>query len=285
MNMGTNGTLQIVLDGNAWGSTISFDPGIPVTLGGTLDVTLAPGVTPISLWNVPIKLFDWTGVTPTGQFTWQDDQPSTYAQNAIRTSMQPAWEFPIWGPNYLYVWDTSHLYDTGVVTLFPRGDTNRDGVLNQLDVDAIYQHFTVAPTGYPGTWPRPLVAYNAQYDVNGDGVVNQDDVTCELNDYFLTSYGDANLDKNTDFVDFQALLNNWQQSGPGVGLAQADFNGDGVVDFLDFQILLNYWNPGGWNFAPSESPEPASVSLILLGAVGFLRRRRGQLWRRKPKAL
>jgi uncharacterized protein YjbI with pentapeptide repeats len=279
MNMGTNGTIQVVLDGNAWGSTISFDAGIPISLGGTLDVTLAPGVTPASMWGRPVKLFDWTGVTPTGQFTWQDDQTAATGNAVVagNNSMQPAWEFggPPAEPNYAYIWDTTHLYDTGVITLFPRGDTNRDGALNSLDVDAIYQHLTVAPAGYMGTWPRPLAAYQAQYDVNGDGVVDQNDVTYELNHYFLTSYGDANLDRGTDFGDFQTLLNHWQNSGPGVGLAQADFNGDGVVDFMDFQIILLYWNPGGWNFAPAEqAPEPASLGLILLGGLAVLCRKK-----------
>ncbi len=83
------------------------------------------------------------------------------------------------------------------------------------------------------------------------------------------------MDKATDFADFQTLLNNWQNSGAGIGLAQADFNGDGVVDFLDFQVLLNYWNPGGWNYAPSsQTPEPASLTLILLGGGVLLRRKR-----------
>jgi hypothetical protein len=153
------------------------------------------------------------------------------------------------------------------------GDTNRDGVVNAADIDAIYQHLTVAPPGYTG-WPRPLVAYQAQYDVNGDGAVSQADVTYELNHYFLTNYGDANLDKATDFEDFQTLLNHWQASGSGIGWAQADFNGDGVVDFLDFQILLNYWNPAGWNFAPSQTPEPTSLSLISLGGLALLRRKK-----------
>jgi hypothetical protein len=153
------------------------------------------------------------------------------------------------------------------------GDTNRDGVLNSLDIDAIYQNMTVAPTSYQGTWPRALAAYQAQYDLNGDSVVNQDDVSYELQHYFLTNFGDGDMNHATDFQDFQILLNHWQATGPSVGWATADFNGDGVVDFLDFQMLLNYWNPGGWNISPSQVPEPASLTLILLGALGLVRRR------------
>jgi hypothetical protein len=173
-------------------------------------------------------------------------------------------------------WNVSQLYNAGIVTLYSGGDTNRDGVLNSLDIDAIYQHLTVAPPSYVGIWPRTLLTWSpalAQCDVNGDGAVTQDDVTYELNHYFLTNYGAANLDTATGFVDFQTLLNNWQNSGAGIGWTQADFNGDGTVDFLDFQMLLNYWSPGGWNFAPSEAPEPASVSLIILGGLALFRRK------------
>jgi hypothetical protein len=232
----------VVLDGHAWGSTISFDAGIPVTLGGTLDVTLAAGVTPASLLAKPFQLFNWTGVTPAGTFTWQDDQAATG-----------------------YVWDTSQLYNTGAVTLYSGGDTNRDGVLNSLDIDWIYQEIKLERNPPPGKfYPIMSPFFPGQ-------VISQDDVTYELNHYFLTNYGDANLDTATGFVDFQTLLNNWQHSG--AGWAQGDFNGDGTVDFLDFQNLLNYWSPGGWNFAPSEAPEPASVTLILLGGLALLRRK------------
>ena len=125
-------------------------------------------------------------------------------------------------------------------------------------------------------WPRTILAWSstlAQYDVTGDFAVTQADVTYELNHYFLTSYGDADMNKATDFVDFQALLDHWQASGPAIGWAQADFNGDGRVDFLDFQMLLNYWEMKPWNFASSEAPEPASVSLLLLGGLALLRRK------------
>jgi MYXO-CTERM domain-containing protein len=178
------------------------------------------------------------------------------------------------GFNYAIDTTTANEINLDVTGMYPAGDTNHDGLVNSLDIDWIYQNLTVAPTSYIGTWPRPLMPYNKWCDVNGDGVVNQLDVTYELNHYFHTSYGDANLDRATDFGDFQTLLNHWQASGAAIGWAQADYNGDGVVDFLDFQILLNYWNPGGWNYAPSQTPEPASLTLILLGALGLVRRRR-----------
>ena len=114
-----------------------------------------------------------------------------------------------------------------------------------------------------------LQPYNPIYDVNHDGVVNQDDVTYELRTYFNTSYADATLDTYTDYADFQIVLDHWMQHG---AWADGDFNGDGIVDYGDFQILLDYWNPSGWN--PSEIPEPASVSLLALGGLALLRRRK-----------
>ncbi len=171
--------------------------------------------------------------------------------------------------NYALAWQS-------IITTYLPGDTNHDGVVNSLDIDAIYQHLTVAPSTYLGTWPRPLLTWSpalTQYDPAGLGSVSQADVTYELNNYFHTNYGDANLDGATDFADFQALLNHWQQSG--AGWAGADFNGDGVTDFMDFQILLNYWNPAGWNFAPSASqtPEPATLAIVLAGGLFVLLRR------------
>jgi autotransporter-associated beta strand protein len=93
MTIADSGTLQIVLSGPTWGSTISFDPGITVTFGGILDMA-APGVDPNSLLGQSIPLFDLTGVTASGQFSQV-------------TSHLPS----------RYTWNTSGLYTSGTIDL------------------------------------------------------------------------------------------------------------------------------------------------------------------------
>jgi hypothetical protein len=87
--MAPGGALRMVFEADAWDSTISFAPGIPVTLGGTLELTFADDVNPASQLGRTFDLFDWTGVTPTGAF-------------AVSSP---------------YAWDLSNLYTTGQVTL------------------------------------------------------------------------------------------------------------------------------------------------------------------------
>jgi uncharacterized protein YjbI with pentapeptide repeats len=89
LTMGSGGTLRMVFEADAWDSTISFAPGIPVTLGGTLEITFADDVNPTTQLGRTFDLFDWTGVNPTGAF-------------AVSSP---------------YAWDLSNLYTTGQVTL------------------------------------------------------------------------------------------------------------------------------------------------------------------------
>jgi uncharacterized protein YjbI with pentapeptide repeats len=94
--MGPGGTLRMVFESDAWDSTISFAPGIPVTLGGTLELTFAADVNPANQVGRTFDLFDWTGVTPTGTF----DVSSPYH------------------------WDASNLYTTGAVTMLAIPEPN-----------------------------------------------------------------------------------------------------------------------------------------------------------------
>jgi uncharacterized protein YjbI with pentapeptide repeats len=86
--MTAGGTLQVVLDADTWDSHIEFDKDIAVSLGGKLDLEFADNVDLIDQVGRSFQLFDWSGVTPAGDFT-------------------------VTSP---YVWDVSQLYTSGVVT-------------------------------------------------------------------------------------------------------------------------------------------------------------------------
>ncbi|HEY3394165.1 MAG TPA: pentapeptide repeat-containing protein [Lacipirellulaceae bacterium] len=141
LSMDPTGTLSLEFDADPWGSTISFAPGIPVALGGTLQLAFAPDVNLASQVGRTIDLFDWTGVTPTGAFTLESP----------------------------YTWNLSKLYTTGEVTLtaLPAilpGDFNGDNTVDAAD-------YVV--------WRKLLnqMGPNLPADANGDNQVDTADYT------------------------------------------------------------------------------------------------------------
>jgi hypothetical protein len=59
---------------------------------------------------------------------------------------------------------------------------------------------------------------------------------------FFVLAGDANRDRNVDFLDLAKLAQNYNTSGGGKTYADGDFNGDGSVDFLDLAKLAQNYN-------------------------------------------
>ncbi|MFO0911798.1 MAG: pentapeptide repeat-containing protein [Pirellulales bacterium] len=100
LTISTGGLLSLQLDGQPWDSIVRFQSGIPVQLGGTLELNFTDDTQLAAQPGRSIKVFDWTGVTPQGQFTVQGDGLE---------------------------WDTSQLYTTGEVTLL--------GISSDLDTD------------------------------------------------------------------------------------------------------------------------------------------------------
>jgi autotransporter-associated beta strand protein len=94
MAVAGGGTLQVVFDGPTWASTISFAASTNVSLGGDLDLQVAPNIDLSTLLGHSFQVFNWSGVSPSGQFgEITSDLPTGYS------------------------WNTSALYTSGIINL------------------------------------------------------------------------------------------------------------------------------------------------------------------------
>jgi hypothetical protein len=114
----------------------------------------------------------------------------------------------------------------------------------------------------------PAIAFPAVFRGN---TVN--DNTAVIVAYAL--YGDANLDKVVDTVDFNILAQNF--SSPVDRWSKGDFNYDGFVDTTDFNLLASNFAqflPASIDALGAVIPEPSALGLGLAGMTIMLRQRR-----------
>ncbi len=140
------------------------------------------------------------------------------------------------------------------------GDFDLDGDVDADDIDLLFAN---------------LGSGDTFYDLNDDGVIDQDDVDEWVFNIVPvgggnvgTVYGDFNLDGAVDAGDLALLGGSFGLAGP-FGWANGDATGDGVVDAGDLALL-------GGNFGTivHPVPEPVTMSLLALGGVTLLRRRK-----------
>jgi len=110
-------------------------------------------------------------------------------------------------------------------------------------------------------------------DPGQPGQVHQIESVVEA--HFQVLYpGDANGDNHVGVGDLSIMAGNWNHSGLTNGYADADFTFDGAVTIGDLAVMAATW---GWS-APAGAartlPEPATVSLLALGAGALLDPRR-----------
>ena len=83
--------------------------------------------------------------------------------------------------------------------------------------------------------------------------------------------GDATLNGCVDGLDYVAWSNNYGQSNKQ--WEDGDFTGEGYVDGLDYIIWSNNYLQGCPG-QPGAVPEPTALSLLILGGLALIRRRR-----------
>ena len=143
------------------------------------------------------------------------------------------------------------------------GDFDADG---DFDVDDINALTTESAAG----------TNNADFDLNGDGAVNDADVTVWAKDIANTWIGDANVDGEFNSGDFVQVFSAGKFESPvDANWADGDWNGDGRFNSGDFVAAFS---DGGFELGPrpaaSAVPEPGSIALLLIGMVSLARFRR-----------
>ncbi|QEG34031.1 hypothetical protein [Bythopirellula goksoeyrii] len=141
------------------------------------------------------------------------------------------------------------IFNRGTLKVFTRGDIDGSGEVTYADIQALADGIADPTLG--GTVSASVGA--EWYDLTGDASLTAADVTELVENILGTKLGDFDLDGDVDGNDFLVY-----QRGP-----QFD-----AGDLADWQ--LNY---GFSNMAPLASgtavPEPAAVSMILLGLAGM----------------
>jgi hypothetical protein len=153
--------------------------------------------------------------------------------------------------------------------------------------------------------PSPLAEIQAEIfsgAFGGDGVNGQIlSSTAQANDQFAVGYadgsldtgttaapgevliqyalvGDANLDGGVNITDLLTLLNNYGDTGED--WSQGDFNYDGSVNITDLLAMLNNYGQSAPTITSTFTqgtiaiPEPATLSLFMLGGAALLPRSR-----------
>lgn len=145
------------------------------------------------------------------------------------------------------------------------GDFNENGELDVDDIDML------SAAAFAGNNP-------AEFDLNGDGNVDQLDRSAWIVELKNTWFGDSNLDGEFNSSDFVLVFTGGEYEdaeGGNSTWAEGDWNGDGEFNSSDFVVAFS---GGGFEVGPRVAtqtvPEPGAIVLIVAGLLGLTAIRR-----------
>jgi hypothetical protein len=185
-------------------------------------------------WGMPtgltaILMQHWAGKVATDYLN-----PANYHVQGIVGTAYSSQDFDT---GALYVW-------TDVAFGLPQGDLNGNGVADGVDAGLVTQYLAVtdgtngdADGVVNGSVPVTDLGLNFLiYDVNGDGVVNGDDID------FYSAFCPADWDLNgvVNSTDVSLFLNDWFSDLINGGM-KSDYDNNGVVNSTDVSSYVNAW--------------------------------------------
>jgi len=117
-----------------------------------------------------------------------------------------------------------------------------DGVINANDIDYVYQQFNNPAFSGSASWSDLAKAANFDLsaDMDGNLIINQADVDYVVLTALQTTYGDVNLDRKVNLLDFNIWAANYNTGSLAspAGWAKGDVSGNGKVFDEDFHTLM-----------------------------------------------
>jgi len=170
----------------------------------------------------------------------------------------------------------------GPTSLTTRGfaPIGADGIVDAFDIDYVCANF--------GDWSDLLdaIEIDLSCDMNGDLLVDLEDVRVIVEDILDSQTGDVNLDGVVDQTDIDIVTANQGTSGgyadgdlncdgvidaADLSIVQpcpTDFNGDGATDGADLGVLLGNWGGSGASDLNGDGATDGADLGVLLGSWG-----------------
>jgi autotransporter-associated beta strand protein len=256
---GSTGVLQLAATANY--STGSVGP-ITIGSGGVLSVSIGSN----ALAGVTRGLL----VTPSVTFSNASSGQLDIGVNGLDITTQ----------NQSNPSSSLHDVTAMVATAYANGTWTGPGITSSVAAAAT-SHLTAVGVVQNSQLPSP---YNSSHTFMGTAP-GASDILVKY-----TYYGDANLDGTVNSADYSMIDNGFLTHA--TGWANGDFNYDGVINGSDYTLIDNAFNMQGASLAAEVSnqiasptaqiaggvasavPEPASLSLLTMGGMALLGRRR-----------